>query len=414
MMCPERIVITGVGGISSLGIDANSMWQAAISGFSGINTVELEADRYTPKIGKVPIARLSAEAEAALRDFSKVNEASKLDSIAQISLYSASQAIADAGLTASDLENRTAVVFGHSTGGTSSTENSYARFFGNGTTSVHPLTIPRAMVSASASAIAMRYGIEGVVFSVSSACSSSAHAIVQAVLLINAGLADIVIVGGSESITTPGFVSCWNALGAMSKTTCSPFSIDRDGMVLGDGGASLVLESLSSAESRGSKIYCELKGFGCSSDAYKLTQPRTDGAVKAMHQALSGSHFSAGEKIIVSAHGTGTPLNDSSEAIAIQRIFDQRVSFDDLRVFATKSAHGHLLGGSAALQIVLGILSLNRGRIPPIQNFSKPDIDCTLPFVIGDSLEFDAAYLLSNSFAFGGLNVSLLFARHGE
>jgi nodulation protein E len=276
---------------------------------------------------------------------------------------------------------------------------------------LHPSTVPKVMVSAGVSAAAMAFGVRGPVFATSSACASSAHAIAQGAAMIAMGQVDAALVGGSEAISTAGCVRAWDAIRAMSPTTCRPFSADRDGMVLGEGGAVLMIEALDHAEARGATILGELVGWGMSSDAFHITQPSPEGQARAMRQAAVHAGAMEREDILVSAHGTGTPLNDAAETQSLVEVFGERARA--LPVIATKSAHGHLIGGSAALQAALGLRALAEGLAPPILNFTSRDPACDLDLVVGEARPIASKLLLQNAFAFGGLNVALMFAAPG-
>lgn len=403
----NRVVVTGLGAVCALGQDMGSIWAAVESGRGGIAEVELDPGSHGPPPHRVPLAQLPQAALAAIDQVCAGTVGAQLDPFARSALYVARMAVADAALPGAGLSSRTAVIFGHGTGGTSSLEASYARFFGMKTPRMHPLTIPRGMVSSAASVVAMDLGVKGPVFAVSSACSSSGNAIVQAAMMIRAGAIDAAIVGGSESSVTPGFVRCWEAMEAMSKSTCRPFCGERDGMVLGEGAAALILENRAHAEARGAPIYAELVGEGCTSDASHLTQPSHEGPIQAITLACEAAALPRDAAILVSAHGTGTKLNDKNETVVLQDVFGDHQG--ELRVIATKSAHGHLMGASTAIQAALGLLALKRKLAPPVLNFVRPDPECELPLVVGSAQCFAAEYLLSNSFAFGGLNVALLF-----
>jgi nodulation protein E len=272
---------------------------------------------------------------------------------------------------------------------------------------MHPATVPKVMLSAGVSAVAMAFGVHGPVFATSSACASSAHAIAQGAALITTGEVDVALVGGSEAISTPGSLCAWEAIHAMSPTCCRPFSAGRDGMVLGEGGAVLVLEDLDRAVARGAPVLAELKGVGMSSDAFHLTAPSSAGQARAIGQAARQFELAAPENLLVSAHGTGTPLNDAAETDALIEVFGETARA--MPVIATKSAHGHLIGGSAALQAAIGIRALAEGVAPPILNFQGKDPACDLDLVTGAARPVAARALLQNAFAFGGLNVALLF-----
>jgi nodulation protein E len=299
-------------------------------------------------------------------------------------------------------------VMGHGQGGLATLEAGYERLMGQGSARLHPATVPRTMSSAGVSAIAMAFQIHGPVFAVSSACASSAHAIAQGAALIAAGQADAAVVGGSEALVTPGSLRSWEAIRALSETTCRPFSLDRDGMVLGEGGAALVLEARDHAAGRGAAILGELVGVGMSSDAFHITQPSPAGSARAIRAAATQADALERNDILVSTHGTGTPLNDAAETQALYDVLGERAG--RLPVIASKSAHGHLIGGSAALQAVIGLRALAEGLAPPVLNFTTPDPACPLDLVLGEARPIAARLLMQNAFAFGGLNVCLVFA----
>jgi nodulation protein E len=255
----------------------------------------------------------------------------------------------------------------------------------------------------------MEFGVKGPVFAVSSACASSGHAIAQGAALITSGQADIAIVGGSEAIATPACLRAWEGLQAMSDTTCRPFSAGRDGMTIGEGAAALVLEREDHAVSRGAPVFGRLSGVGFSSDAHHWTQPSLEGAVSAMRAALDQARVGTSRSILISTHGTGTPLNDKNEAAAIHAVFGSDAKRHP--VIATKSGHGHLIGASTALQAVIGLMAMAQGAAPPILGYLGPDPKCDLNLVLGTSRQTDASTLLLNAFAFGGLNTSLVFQK---
>jgi nodulation protein E len=256
--------------------------------------------------------------------------------------------------------------------------------------------------------VAMQFGVHGPVFATSSACASSAHAIWQGATMIQSGMADVALVGGSEACATPGSMAGWQAVRALASETCRPFSAGRDGMVMGEGGAALVLEAWEHAEARGATILGEYLGAGMSSDAFHITQPAREGVVAAMRAAVAAGGLLDVEEVLISTHGTGTPLNDENEAGAINTVFAGAAARRP--VIATKSAHGHVIGGSAALQAVIALKALEAGLAPPILNMLAPDPKCDVDLVLGKARPITARHALVNAFAFGGLNVALAFA----
>jgi nodulation protein E len=405
----NRIAVTGLGAISALGTSLEDNWQAVAAGRAGIARQLMGDSPYGPPGLEMPIARVADGYEAVLDQRLGRPIAAGLDPFARFVLAPALEALDQAGLRGHPvLSERTAVIFGHGLGGLATIEASYERFFGLKSPRMHPSTVPRTMVSAGVSAVAMAFEIKGPVFATSSACASSAHAIAQGASMIAMGQVDAALVGGSEAASTGGSVRAWEAIRAMSSSTCRPFSADRDGMVLGEGGAVLMLEAWDHALARGATILGELVGWGMSSDAFHITQPSAEGQARAVRQAATQAKALGRDDILVSAHGTGTPLNDAAETQSLVEVFGERARA--LPVIATKSAHGHLIGGSAALQAAIGLRALAEGLAPPIQNFTTRDPACDLNLVIGEARKINSRLMLQNAFAFGGLNVALMFA----
>ncbi|MBS0360335.1 MAG: beta-ketoacyl-[acyl-carrier-protein] synthase family protein [Proteobacteria bacterium] len=404
-----RIAVTGLGAISALGATLEDNWQAALAGRGGIARCVMGDSPYGPGGLELPMARVAEGYDALLDERMGKPTAGALDPFAKFALAPAAEALDQAGLRGHPvLEERTAVIFGHGLGGLATLEVGYERFFGLKSPRLHPSTVPKVMVSAGVSAAAMAFEIKGPVFAVSSACASSAHAVAQGAAMIAMGQVDCALVGGSEAISTAGCVRAWDAIRAMSPATCRPFSADRDGMVLGEGGAVMMLEAWDHATARGATILGELVGWGMSSDAFHITQPSPEGQARAVRQAVTMAKAQGRDDILVSAHGTGTPLNDAAETQSIVEVFGE--AGRKLPVIATKSAHGHLIGGSAVLQAAIGLRALKEGLAPPIQNFNERDPACDLDLVLGEARPVQSRLLLQNAFAFGGLNVALMFA----
>jgi nodulation protein E len=405
----RRIAITGLGAVSALGASARANWEAAREGRTGIAPHLFDGGPHAPEPVTLPAA-LSADGFAdALEARLGRKVSGAVDRFAQLALAAAYEAIEQADLVEHPaLSQRTAIVLGHGQGGQATLEACYERYFGLKSPRMHPASVPKTMVSGGVSAVAMQFGVHGPTFATSSACASSAHAIVQGAGLIQTGLADVAIVGGSEAIATPGCMAGWQAIQALAQTTCRPFSKDRDGMVMGDGGAVLILEEMDHARGRGAEILGEYLGAGMTSDAFHITQPSLEGTSGAMRQAAANGGLAEADEVLISAHGTGTPLNDKNEAASILAVFGERARRHP--VIATKSAHGHLIGGSAALQAVIALQALKAGLAPPVLNYTAPDPDCDLDLVLGPARPIKARHALVNAFAFGGLNVSMAFA----
>ena len=405
----RRIAITGLGAVSALGATARANWDAAREGRSGILPHLFDGGQHAPEPVTLPAALTADGFEAALEARFGRKVSGTLDRFALLALSAAYEAVETAGLIDHPaLSQRTAIVLGHGQGGQETMEKCYERYYGLKAQRMHPATVPKVMVSGAASAVAMQFGIHGPVFATSSACASSAHAIVQGAGLIQTGLADIAIVGGSEAIATPGGMSGWTAIQALAAATCRPFSKDRDGMVMADGGAVLILEDMDHAKARGAEILGEYLGAGMTSDAFHITQPSLEGTSGAMRQAAANGGLLDAEEVLISAHGTGTPLNDKNEAASIHAVFGEAAKRHP--VIATKSAHGHLIGGSAALQTVIALQALKAGLAPPVLNYNEADPECDVDVVVGQVRPIKARHALVNAFAFGGLNVSMAFA----
>jgi nodulation protein E len=292
-------------------------------------------------------------------------------------------------------------------GGQSSIETGFEDLYISGRGRVHPLPIPKTMANAGASQISMELGITGPTYTVSTACSSANHAIGQAFRLVSGGLADMAVTGGSEAPFTLGILKAWEAMRVIAPDTCRPFSKDRRGMILGEGGAMMILEAFDAAQARGAKIYAEICGMGMSSDAHHLTQPTVEGPSRAMREALREAGLAPEEIGYINAHGTGTPGNDPVESKAIRAVFGAHA--DKLAVSSTKSMHGHALGAAGALEAVATVLALHHGILPPTANYNERDPECDLDYIPNQPRAARVGAALSNSFAFGGLNAVVAF-----
>jgi nodulation protein E len=406
-----RVAVTGLGCVSALGQGVQTNWSKLKDGVTGIRRLS-EPHPDQPRLTKDgPAAAIDSVDTAAVETYAGRKVTAQLDPVATYAVVATHEALSDAGLLgeAATLAS-TFIVYGGASGGNATMEDGYTRILLKGQSSVHPLTIPKTMSSAAVSQLSMIFGIKGVAFAISSACSSSAHAISEAAYMIRAGRTKVAIAGGCDASLNYGSWYSWLALQAMATDTCRPFSIDRKGMVLGEGAASLVLEDYEHAQARGATIYAEIIGAGGSSDAGHLTAPSVEGASAAVRAAYAESGIPTDTPVLVSAHGTGTPLNDKTETEVMRGILTG--GLDRHRVIATKSAHGHLLGAGGAIEFLLGVLALREGVAPPILGYLGPDPECDLPLALGKTEAFEAEALVSNSFAFGGLN-SVLIAKRG-
>jgi nodulation protein E len=398
----RRVVVTGAGVICAAGSTAEETWDAMRAGRTAIRELDAEWARE----GKCHVA-------AAARNFNPLKhfeprEAALMDRFAQFALAACAEALRNSGLAFSDeLKARTAVVMGSSGGGQGSIDEGFVELYGKRSGRVHPLTIPKTMTNAGTSHITMKYGLTGPSWAVSTACASSTHAIGQAFWMVRDGVADAALAGGSEAPLNPGFWRAWEAMRVMAQDTCRPFSVDRKGMVLGEGGAVLVLETLERALERGAPILAEVCGFGMSADAHHLTQPSPAGAAAAIQMAMNDAGLKPEEIDYVNAHGTGTQANDVAEAKALFLALGEpgrRVP-----VSSTKSVHGHALGAAGALEAFATVMALHDGVIPPTANLTALDPECDVNLIAGSAVEGRLRAAISNSFAFGGLNAVLAF-----
>jgi len=399
---PHRVAVTGIGVLSAIGNGRLQFWQALAEGRSGIGPIE-GADR----------SQLRFQNGAEVRGFASLDhftqkDADLLDRFAQFAAVAAREAVADAGIAWTPrLRQRTAIVTGSCVGGQATEDTGFVDLYKENRGRVHPLTIPRIMANAGASILSLEMGVTGPVYTVSTACSSSNHAIGQAFWMVRSGMAEMAITGGSEAIFSLGFLKAWEAMRVVAPDTCRPFSKDRKGLILGEGGAFLVLEPLDAARARGAHVYGELVGFGMSSDAHHITQPSVEGPAAAMRLALEDAGLAPEQVGYINAHGTGTPANDPTETKAIRAVFGAHAG--KLAVSSTKSMHGHTLGAAGALEAAATLLALCHGVLPPTANYQEPDPQCDLDVVPNQARQSRVEYALSNSFAFGGLNAVLAF-----
>ncbi len=400
----RRVVITGLGSISSLGHNTDEFWDGLRSGRSGISQLSnISTDRLNTKIGAEvtgfnPLDHISSE------------QIPLFDKFSQFAFVACKEAIADASLGQDELQSAAAVL-GTCLGAEHTYEESYCSLYEKGKHRVHPLTAPKGMPSAAVSQVSIQFGINGPVFAVCSACSSAAHAIIQAQMMIQSGLVDVAIAGGSEAPLSLVLIKSFEGLRALSKDTCRPFSDDRTGLVLGEGAGVVVLESLEHATKRGVDIYAELSGYGMSSDAVHVTAPSVDGISQAISSALSSAQVNPSDVDYINAHGTGTQANDVAETTAVNKVFGEYA--ENLAVSSTKSMHGHTLGAAAGLELVATVKAIKDGVVPPTMNFNKPGENCNLDYVPNIAREMNINTALSNSFAFGGLNAVLVVKSFG-
>ncbi|HUY81616.1 MAG TPA: beta-ketoacyl-[acyl-carrier-protein] synthase family protein [Acidobacteriaceae bacterium] len=398
----NRVVVTGTGVVSAFGRGTDAFWQGVSSGTSAIRPL---TGAYVAPI------RFNNGAEFAdyvPEEHFEAKDLNFMERFAQFAVIAAREAIASSGIEFSpELRESAAVITGSCLGGRPIEEAGYWELFHNGKNRVHPFTIPLSMANAGASHICMEFGLEGPSYTISTACASSTHAIGQAFWMVRSGGASMAIAGGSEAPFFLGNLKAWEAMRVISKDTCRPFSLERSGLVLGEGAAMLVLETLDSALARGANPLAEIVGFGMSADASHITQPAATGAIRAMRGALRDSGLAPEQIGYINAHGTATETNDRIETAAIRETFGPHA--DKLAVSSTKSMHGHALGAAGALEAVASILSLRCGILPPTANYLTADPNCDLDVIPNQPRKTHAEACLSNSFAFGGLNAVLAF-----
>ena len=392
----RRVAITGLGLVSSLGHDVESFWNATRTGESGVAPTTIpEGDKLT--------ARMVAEVKGW--DGAKALDRKLLglsDRFSQFAVYAAKQAVDDAGDMPRD---NAAIIIGTGVGGAVTLDESYVRLYRENQQRIHPFSIPRLMANGPASLVSLAMGITGPSFAVSSACSSSNHAIGLAAGMVQRGEVEAALAGGAEAAITYGGIRAWEALRVISPDVCRPFSADRKGMILGEGSGMVVLEDMERAKARGAHIYAELAGFGMSADAVDMVQPSMEGAARTIKAALNAAGMNPDEVDYINAHGTGTPANDPTETKAIRTVFGDAA--DKVLVSSTKAMHGHALGAAGALELIATLGAMHSGIVPPTINFTEADPECDLDYVPNQARERQVKSAVSNSFAFGGLNAVL-------
>lgn len=406
-MSPEAVWITGIGACSALGPDADSLAEALAQGRSGITLQPGEPTRGVAPFAAAAVTQpLGQDMPPAQRNLH--------DRHSLMALHAAREAWTQSGLPAtSATPERAAVAWGTGLGGSNALQQSYAEHLTKETPRIHPYTVVRVMSNSAASHLAMKYGLKAAMLTISNACASSAQAIGEALMLLRQGRADVALVGGSEAMLNPGSVAAWQAMGVMAPAdpedpsrSCRPFDDARKGLVLGEGAAALVLETASHARARGASALAVLAGYGHSVDAVHLSRPDADGQERALRAALADAGIEASQVGYVNAHGTATDVGDTVEAESLARVFGVR----GVPVSATKALHGHLIGAGGALELVACVQAMRRGQLPPSAHVSTSVLE-EVADVIREPRAFDSSKsMVSNSFAFGGSNVSLVIS----
>ena len=400
----RRVVITGAGTVNALARDVAGTYGAFADGRCGIAELDIrDKDRLSIQIGG-QVKGWDAEAL-----FSR-QQITLYDRFTQFTLVAAGQAIAQSGLDFSgDLGEDSGVVLGTAAGGVNTWDDSYRAVYAEDKNRVHPFVVPRLMNSAGASHVAMQFGLRGPSFSVSTACASSNHAMGLAFQAIRGGGATVMVTGGSESMLCFGGIKAWEGLRVMSQTACRPFSLNRSGMVQGEGAAIFVFEDYDHARARGAVILAEAIGFAMTSDASDIVMPSQEGAARAIRLALRDAKVAPDAVGYINAHGTGTAANDKTECAAIAQVFG--VAAQDVMLSSTKAMHGHLIGGTGAVELLACLMALQQGVIAPTIGYEVADPECPLDVVPNQAREAPVDVVMSNAFAFGGLNAVLVLRK---
>lgn len=405
-MTVRRVAVTGLGVLSPVGNDPKTFFANLMAGKSGIKRMETEF-----------VDSLDCKIAAYINDYEPLdhfvkNKAATMDRVTQFAVSASQQAINDAGLNleTEDLE-RFGVYLGTGMGGAASIEEGYIRLYKEQARRLKPFTVLMAMNNAASAQVALDFGITGPDLTFCTACSSSSVAIGEAVKQIRHGYTDVMLAGGSEALLTFGTIKAWEALRTLAdedetnpSASCKPFSVNRTGLVLGEGAGMVVLEDMDRAIARGAKIYAEVIGYGSSNDSTHITQPSVEGQARAMRKALADANINADQLDYINAHGTGTKLNDITETNAIKQVCGNKIP-----VSSTKSMHGHLMGAAGAVEFVACMMAIQEQALPPTAHLVEPDPECDLDYVpnLGRH-QVNVNTIMSNSFAFGGTSGVLI------
>jgi 3-oxoacyl-[acyl-carrier-protein] synthase II len=411
----RRVVVTGVGLVSPLGIGTEANWEALRAGRSGIGPItRFDASQFS--------ARIAGEVKQFdPLQFIEKKDVKKMDVFIQLAIAASQFAMDDAALEVTgELATRVGVFIASGIGGFSTIEREHRALLEGGPRRISPFFIPAAIINLAAGQVSIRFGAKGPNSATCTACSASAHAIGDAFEIIKRDDADVMIAGGSEAAITPMGVGGFAAMRALSTRNddparaSRPFEKDRDGFIMGEGAGVIILEELGFAQRRGAPIYAELVGYGMSADAYHITAPSEDGdgGMRVMAAALRSADVAPDRVSYINAHGTSTPFGDKLETLAIKRLFGEHAS--KLAISSTKSMTGHLLGAAGGLEAGIAVLAVKHQTVPPTINYETPDPECDLDYVPNTARKIAIEYALSNSFGFGGTNGALLFKRFGE
>jgi 3-oxoacyl-[acyl-carrier-protein] synthase II len=414
-MAKRRVVVTGVGLVTPLGIGVEKSWRGLIEGRSGIGKITRFDSSAFP-------TQIAGEVEGFNpEDYIEPKEIKKMDRFIHFAIAVSDMAVKDSGLIVTEKNaDRVGVVIGSGIGGLPAIEHYHKIFLEKGPRRISPFFIPMLIINLASGQVSMKYGAKGPNTALATACASGSHSIGDSFKLIQWGDADVMIAGGSESVITPLGVGGFNAMKALStrndapEKASRPFDRDRDGFVMGEGAGVMILESLDHAKSRGAKIYAEIVGYGRTSDAYHMTAPAPEGegAARCMDLSLRDGNINPSEVDYINAHGTSTKYGDELESIAIKTVFKEHAH--KVAISSTKSMTGHLLGAAGGVEAVICSLAIRDNIIPPTINLENPDPDCDLDYVPNKARKMNVNCAMSNSFGFGGTNACLVFKRYNE
>ena len=411
-MSKRRVVVTGLGTINPLGNNVSDTWDNLINGVSGIDSITAF------DTSELPVTFAGEVKNFDANEYMGKQHARKLDRSGHFSIYATEEALKDAGLDNEErLGPNVGIVFGTGIGGIGATEDAVRTFDERGPSRVNPLAITQLMPNSSTGQVAIKFGIEGPSLTITTACAASANAVGEAKNMIENGIVDMVVAGGTESGTTSMTIAAFAQIRALStnndspQEACKPFDKNRDGFVMGEGSTVLIMESEESAKNRGAEIYGYVSGYGSTTDAFHITAPAEGGAgaVKAMGKALEDAGIKASDVDYINAHGTSTPANDKNETDAIKTVLGEKAY--EVAISSTKSMTGHLLGGGGAFESMASLLSIKHSKVPPTINLNNPDEECDLNYTPNSATDLEINTAMSNSFGFGGHNAVLVFKK---
>ncbi len=407
-----KVVVTGIGAVTSIGNNVKDFWEALLLGKSGAAPItRFDATEFDTKFAH-------EVKNFDVYQFVNRKEAQRMDLFTHFAMAAATMAIDDAGIDfEKEDKDKIGVIVASGIGGMNSYHEQFEGYIKRGKPDrISPFFIPMMIIDIASGHIAIRYGLRGPNYSTVSACASSSHALADALMLMQRGSANVMVVGGAEASVTPMGIGGFNSMKALStrndapQKASRPFDKDRDGFVIGEGSGVIVLETEEHALNRGAKIYAEFAGFGLTDDAYHITQPTLIGPYNSMKFAIADANLTLNDVDYINAHGTSTPFNDKNETAAIKELFGEKAK--DLLISSTKSMAGHCLGAAGAIEAITSVLTIANGVIPPTINYETPDPECDLNYVPNTPIKKDINVAISNTFGFGGHNATVLFKKY--